>query len=185
MPLGVLATDLCCGQSVTFRDHGDVFLPIRASCAYPGLFLPVHHENRLLVDGAITMEIPALLARQLGATHVISVLLPAQSEAPPPRHVFEVVNRCFQIMHERTEEGWRSASDVVITPDVRTIGWDGFGSGPALLQAGREAAEAALPKIRRWLAERAPGQNEGALLTPKKDPTVYPGINLHEDIIVR
>ena len=82
---------------MTFRDHGDVFLPIRASCAYPGLFLPVRHESRLLVDGAITMEIPALLARQLGATHVISVYLPAQSEALPPRHVFEVVNRCFQI----------------------------------------------------------------------------------------
>ena len=39
IPLGVLATDLCAGHPVTFRDHGDVFLPIRASCAYPGLFL--------------------------------------------------------------------------------------------------------------------------------------------------
>ena len=110
IPLGVLATDLCAGQPVTFRDQGDVFLPIRASCAYPGLFLPVRHESRLLVDGAITMEIPALLARQLGAAHVISVFLPAQSEALAPRHVFEVVNRCFQIMHERTEDGLCSSA---------------------------------------------------------------------------
>src|SRR4051812_34699009 len=29
IPLGVLATDLCAGQPVTFRDEGDVFLPIR------------------------------------------------------------------------------------------------------------------------------------------------------------
>ena len=57
------------GQPVAFRDQGDVFLPIRASWACPGLFLPVRHESRLLVDGGITMEIPALLARQLGATH--------------------------------------------------------------------------------------------------------------------
>ncbi len=170
IPLGVLATDLCAGEPVTFRDQGDVFLPIRASCAYPGLFLPVHYDNRLLVDGAITMEIPALLARQLGATHVISVFLPAQSEAPPPRHVFEVVNRCFQIMHERTEDGWRSVSNLVITPDVRTIGWDGFGSGPALLRAGQEAAEAALPKILRWLPRRAPGRNEDAVLAPGSIP---------------
>ena len=169
IPLGVLATDLCAGQSVTFRDHGDVFLPIRASCAYPGLFLPVRHEARLLVDGAITMEIPALLARQLGATHVISVYLPAQSEAPPPRHVFEVVNRCFQIMHERTEDGWRSASDLVITPDVRAIGWDGFGSGPALLLAGQEATMAALPKIRRWLTLGVP-EDDAAALAPGSIP---------------
>jgi NTE family protein len=170
IPLGVLATDLCAGQSVSFRDQGDVFLPIRASCAYPGLFLPVRHENRLLVDGAITMEIPALLARQLGANYVISVYLPAQSEAPPPRHVFEIVNRCFQIMHERTEDGWRAASDLVITPDVRAIAWDGFGCGQELVKAGEEAALATLPKIQAWLAGHAPGQNGTARLTPGSIP---------------
>ena len=41
IPLGVVATDLCTGEPVSFRDTGDVFLPIRASCAYPGLFQPV------------------------------------------------------------------------------------------------------------------------------------------------
>src|SRR5260370_39126903 len=117
------------------------------------------------------MEIPALLARQLGATHVISVYLAAQSEALPPRHVFEVVNRCFQILHERTEEDWRAASDLVITPDVRAIGWDGFGSGPALLQAGQEAALAAGPEIQRLLAgHNAPGQNGAVVLSAGSNP---------------
>src|SRR4051794_10715232 len=36
-PLGVVATDLSTGESVSFRDSGDVVLPIRASCSYPGL----------------------------------------------------------------------------------------------------------------------------------------------------
>lgn len=159
IPLGVIASDLCAGQAVAFRDQGDVFLPIRASCAYPGLFLPVHHEKRLLVDGAITIEIPALLARQLGATHVISVYLPTESEARPPRHVFEVVNRCFQILNKRTEDGWRNASNLVITPDVGAITWDGFGCGPAMIKAGQEAALAALPKIQGWLANGSPTPN--------------------------
>ena len=79
IPLGVVATDLCSGEAVSFRDTGDVFLPIRASCSYPGLFQPVRAGDRLLVDGAMSVEIPALLARELGATHVISVSLP-----PPP-----------------------------------------------------------------------------------------------------
>ena len=65
IPLGVLATDLVTGQPVCFRDRGDVFLPVRASCAYPGLFQPVIYEHQSLVDGAISMEIPALLARNL------------------------------------------------------------------------------------------------------------------------
>jgi NTE family protein len=152
IPLGVTATDLCAGQPVNFRDRGDVFVPIRASCAYPGLFLPVQHQGRLLVDGAVTTEIPALLARQLGATHVISAYLPAQSETRPPRHVFEVINRCFQIMHQRTEDGWRAASDLVIAPEVQAVEWDGFGCGPELLKAGEEAALKALPEIQSWFA---------------------------------
>ncbi|MBZ5621397.1 MAG: patatin-like phospholipase family protein [Acidobacteriia bacterium] len=149
--LGVLATDLCTGESVCFRDSGDVFLPIRASCSYPGLFQPVRHDGRLLVDGAMSMEIPALLARQLGATHVISVHLPAQGGERPPSNVFQVVNRCFQILQTRTEESWRAASDLVITPDVRAIEWDGFGCGPELLKAGEAAALSAIPKVQGWL----------------------------------
>ena len=165
IPVGVIASDLCAGQPVSFRDHGDVFLPIRASCAYPGLFLPVHYGDRLLVDGAMTMEIPALLARQLGATHVISAYLPAPSEARPPRNVFEVVNRCFQMLHERTEDAWRAASDLVITPDVRAMAWDGFGCGRQMVKAGEEAALGLLPKIQAWLGRDAPGR-QAQLLTP-------------------
>ena len=87
IPLGVVATDLCTGKAVSFRDTGDVFLPIRASCAYPGLFQPVACDDRLLVDGAMSMEIPAVVARELGATHVISVALPAPACRRPPKDV--------------------------------------------------------------------------------------------------
>jgi NTE family protein len=150
IPLGVLATDVVTGEIVKFSGSGDVFVPIRASCAYPGLFHPVRYNGRVLVDGAISMEIPARLARELGATHVISVHLPAQGPGLPPSNMFQVVNRCFQILQSRTEESWRNASDLVITPDVRGVEWDGFASGPQLVQAGEEAALAALPQIQKW-----------------------------------
>ncbi|HXB70329.1 MAG TPA: patatin-like phospholipase family protein [Candidatus Acidoferrales bacterium] len=151
IPLGVVATDLVTGKPICFRDKGDVFLPVRASCAYPGLFQPVVYEGRSLVDGAISMEIPAVLARQLGATHVISVHLPAAAEAPLPRNVFQVVNRCIQILQTQTEESWRKDTDLIITPDVCGVNWDGFESGPDLLKAGELAALTALPRIQAWM----------------------------------
>jgi len=132
-----------------------VFLPIRASCSYPGLFQPVRYNGRLLVDGAMSMEIPAALARHLGATHVISVHLPAQTGDKAPTNVFQVVNRCFQIMQTRTEDTWRRESDLVITPDVSHIEWDGFNCGREMLKAGEAAALAALPAIRNWFPQRA------------------------------
>jgi len=149
-PLGVLATDLCTGEPVSFRDTGDVFLPIRASCSYPGLFQPVHAGGRLLVDGAMSVEIPAVLARELGATHVISVAVPAPPLCRPPADVFQVVRRCFQIMQRHSESGWRNASDLVLTPDLRSIEWNAFDAGRELVHAGEAAAMAALPVIRTW-----------------------------------
>src|SRR3989441_3236286 len=104
VPLGVVATDLCTGEPVSFRDAGDVFLPIRASCSSPGLFQPVRTGGRVLVDGAMSCEIPALLARELGATHVVSVHLPAPLCLRPPRDVFQVIRRCFQIMQIHNED---------------------------------------------------------------------------------
>jgi NTE family protein len=175
IPLGVVATDLCTGEPVSFRDAGDVFLPIRASCSYPGLFQPVRSDGRLLVDGAMSVEIPSLQARDLGATHVVAVHLPAPSCPRPPGDVFQVIRRCFQIMQIRNEDGWRQASDLIITPNLGAIEWDGFQSGPELVKAGEAAALAALPAIQSWFPElprhpseeRAPG-----LSTPF--PTGYP-----------
>lgn len=156
IPLGVIATDLCTGAPVPFHGTGDVVLPIRSSCSYPGLFQPVRCDGRLLVDGAMSMEIPAGLCRKLGATHVISVHLPPPSDAAPPRNVFQVVNRCFQIMQTRTEHSWRADSDLVISPDVSHIEWDGFNSGPEMLAAGEAAALASAPAILNWITANVP-----------------------------
>ncbi|HEV2445904.1 MAG TPA: patatin-like phospholipase family protein [Candidatus Sulfopaludibacter sp.] len=175
IPLGVLATDLCTGETVRFRDVGDVFLPIRASCSYPGLFQPVRHDGRLLVDGAMSMEIPALLARELGATRVISVHLPALNGDTSPTNMFQVVNRCFQIMQTRTEDTWRSQSDLVISPEVRGVTWDAFDSGPALIKAGEAAALAALPKIQSWLGAAASGADGRRLPSAKVLEPPTPG----------
>jgi NTE family protein len=78
IPLGVVATDLETGEAATFRDRGDVCDPVRASCSYPGLFQPVRLGRRLLVDGAMSMGVPAEMCRKMGATRVISVNLPMQ-----------------------------------------------------------------------------------------------------------
>jgi len=162
VPAGVLATDLSTGEPVIFQREGDVVLPIRASCSYPGLFQPVQYGERLLVDGAMSMEVPAHLARALGANYVISVQLPMQGPAMAPRNMFQVVNRCFQIMQRQTEQRWRKESDLTIVPDVHGIPWDGFSNGIQLIDAGEKAAMAALPEIERALARTTSVQKRPA-----------------------
>jgi NTE family protein len=108
------------------------------------------------VDGFISMEIPALPLRQLGATHVVSVFLPTPSACSEPGNLFAVINRCFQVMAVHSAPEWRRHSDLVIEPDVADLNWDSFASAQKLIELGEKAAEAAIPEIQSWLggAER-------------------------------
>ncbi len=101
IPLGVVATDLGTGQPIRFSGAGKVFDAIRASCSYPVSFRPVRRGGKLLVDGAMSMEIPAELCRQLGATHVISVQLPARDTGAQPSNMLEVIHRSSKLFKTR------------------------------------------------------------------------------------
>ena len=100
----------------------------------------------------MSMGIPAALARQLGATHVISVPLPPAAPGAVPSNALQVVNRCFQILQSRFEDSWRGETDLVIAPDVRGVDWHAFGRGLQLVQAGEAAALASLPRILQWFS---------------------------------
>ena len=162
IPLGVIATDLRAGKPVAFRGHGNVTPAIRASCSYPGLFRPFEIDGRTYVDGSVTLEVPAQLARTMGATHVIAVCIPNQDEAFEPQNMFQVVSRSFQILMSQNEEVWRKYSDVVLMPDVGAIPWDGFDNGMRMMEAGEHAAEQALPQIREWIRRGRPTKATGA-----------------------
>jgi len=151
IPLGVIATDLRAGKPVAFRGPGEVAPAIRASCSYPGLFRPFELDGRLYVDGAITVEVPAQLARTMGATRVIASAMPNENETWEPHNMFQVVSRSFQILMSENEESWRKHSDLVLTPDVAAIPWDGFANSQRMIEAGELAAEEVLPRIRAWM----------------------------------
>jgi NTE family protein len=72
VPFAAVATDLATGQEVWLRD-GNVSDAVRASCTVPGLFRPVLHEGRYLVDGSVVNPIPVSLCRAMGAQIVIAV----------------------------------------------------------------------------------------------------------------
>src|SRR5256886_11377529 len=49
IPLAIAATDIVTGDAVVFT-KGDLVDPVRASCAYPGMFQPVQICEQLLLD---------------------------------------------------------------------------------------------------------------------------------------
>jgi NTE family protein len=155
IPLAVAATDIITGEAAVFTS-GDLIDPVRASCAYPGMFQPVQIGDRLLVDGLLAHAVPAMPLREMGAERVISVHLAAHWVKPRgPRHVFDVIGQCFSIAQDRMCGPWRAASDLVLEPEIGEFGYDDFVRAPELIKAGEMAARAALPQIRTWLPSLA------------------------------
>jgi len=151
IPLAIAATDIITGQPEIFT-KGELVDPVRASCAYPGMFQPVKIDGRLFVDGLLAHAVPAMPLRDMGAERVISVYLAAHwVKKGGPRHVFDVIGQCFSIAQEHMCGPWKAASDVLVQPDIGEFGYDDFVRAPDLIRAGEVAARAALPEIRAWL----------------------------------
>lgn len=70
IPLAIAATDIITGDPAVFT-KGDLIDPVRASCAYPGMFQPVRIGNQLLVDGLLAHSVPSMPLRDMGAERVI------------------------------------------------------------------------------------------------------------------
>lgn len=156
IPLAVIATDFVTGEAVVFQ-AGELIGPVRASCAYPGMFLPITLNGRLMVDGMLAYSVPTTPLREMGAERVLAVYLKAHWVNPgPPRSVFDVIGQCFSIAQTKMSSLWQADADVVMEPEVQGFAYDAFDHAPALVRAGEEAARRALPRIRQWLEQPAP-----------------------------
>lgn len=171
IPLAVTATDFASGEGVIFRS-GPLNDAVRASCAYPGVFLPVKVNGRLLIDGMLAHSLPTKPAREMGADKVLAVSLRSQwKNNEGPRHIFDVIGQCFSIAQDMNCATARQCADLVIEPDVTGYRYDDFEHSAALVEIGEAAARSALPGIRAWLAtDRAKLAFPSAVIRPALEP---------------
>lgn len=148
-PLAIATTDINLGITVYYCG-GPIAPALRASCAYPGLFVPVKYDGRTLVDGFLTALVPVEGAYLLGAEVVIAVHLEAGA-IEEPRTFTDVLSRSFTIIQKHADNEWRQHADVIIEPDVTPFVWDDFSKTREMIRAGEEAALKALPAIRTAL----------------------------------
>jgi NTE family protein len=149
IPITIAATDLITGEPVYFNE-GPLGPPLRASCAYPGLFQPVQYQGHTLVDGFVGATVPVEAVAKMGADVIIAVFLDAEAMVKPTNFT-DVIGRSFTIIQRHADLAWRTRADVVIEPRVREFAWDDFAKTPELVAAGEEAAMAAMPRVRTAL----------------------------------
>src|SRR6202140_1325558 len=153
IPMAVVATNLNSGEAVVFTE-GNMVDPIRASCAFPGIFEPVEIGTRWLVDGGLIAPVPTQAARNMGAKYVVgvSVGMP-EGDRGKPINIFQVVSRAVCAAQKHQLEMWERHADLIIRPDVHSLAWDDFHRADEAIEAGKTAAKIAVPRILKLLAE--------------------------------
>ncbi|MCK4353280.1 patatin-like phospholipase family protein [candidate division WOR-3 bacterium] len=71
IPFTVVATDIETGEEILINE-GSVKQSVRASMSLPVVFIPVHYNGRILVDGGLVNPLPVNIAKEMGADIIIA-----------------------------------------------------------------------------------------------------------------
>lgn len=146
----VVSANLLNGEEVVFTE-GVLDMAVRASISIPGLFTPVKCENAVLVDGGVVAGVPVSVARRMGTDRVIAINVAHDYKSSVPGNMVEVLMQSADIMMDHMDCHQIQQADLVITPDVGNVGILEFQRGTECIKRGVEAAQAAMPAIRRLL----------------------------------
>ncbi len=164
IPFAAVATDLNWGTKVVI-DRGSVARAVRASSAIPGVFQPVQHMGKLLVDGGVVDNIPVSVARAKGADIVIASDISEDIANTRITNLMDVTMQATNIMFALNVEHSKRDADVLITPAVGSVAMLDFTQKKHCMQAGIEAAHRAAPAIRQAIAGWVAAHQRGAVST--------------------
>ena len=155
IPFAAVACDLETGEEFVFRDEGDLATAIRASCAIPGVFAPVEHDGKLLVDGGVVSLVPTEAVRNLGAEIVIAVdvLASGASYWGTPSTMLGVFIQSSMIMLRTAGKGQHYRADAVIIPEISHLRPDEIGKLDEFVEAGEKAAREKIAEIKKLIAD--------------------------------
>jgi NTE family protein len=152
LSFAAVATDLNWGHKVVL-DSGSVARAIRASAAIPGVFEPVTHQGKILVDGGVVDNIPISVAKAKGADIVIAVDISGNIGNTNITNVMGVTLQATNIMFALNVEQSKKDADVLIVPaGIGDVGMLDFTQKKRCMQAGIEATKRAMPSIHKVIA---------------------------------
>ena len=169
IPLGVVATRVDTALPLLIRS-GPLLPALLASCAIPGIYPPVAHEDGLLYDGGLVANVPMHQALAMGARSLIVLDCAFPSRIPsPPRTMPEVLmyTAMISMRNQAVLEAPAAAAQV---PVVYLPGPMPVRVNPLDFQRTEELAEQAYEAAKTYLADlvvAGPGLYGGPGPTPR------------------
>jgi NTE family protein len=148
-PFRCVASDLNSGKGVVFSS-GSLFDALRATMSLPALFAPVRLNGMLLVDGALTDNLPVDVVKAMGADYTIAVALDLPSDAADFESLLGVAGRSISYMIAEKERTQMAAADVVVMPLLKGMTAADYSKWEDFRRIGYEAAQQKAAMLMRF-----------------------------------
>ena len=147
IPFRCIATDLETGEPVVLKNG---YLPdaLRASVSIPSIFVPITIDDKVLIDGGISRNLPIIDAKEMGADIIIAI---DTGSSLNNRHDLNSFLKIMQqtINFRGIEKGIadRQSADILITPNLKGFQITDFNKSKELIEAGRIAANEKIEEL--------------------------------------
>ncbi|HIE05475.1 MAG TPA: patatin-like phospholipase family protein [bacterium (Candidatus Stahlbacteria)] len=139
IPFATVALDLTTGEDFVF-DHGPLMIGTWASAAIPGIFPPVVYDERILIDGGVTTDLPVRVCQRYGVDLVFGIYLGSHIMRKERfKTGFQILKRSAEILNFRINEPNLVSADVLIHPHLDHIHWADFSKIDECIEEGRNA----------------------------------------------
>lgn len=158
IPFVAVATDLKTGEPI-YINNGAVSEAIRASISLPLVFKPVKQKNRWLSDGGLSVPVPVMALKNMGAELIIAVNLLTHYSSGKFEGLgfYRIANDSINILNHHLANHDVEGANLVVRPKVSDIGWKSFltrdGTEKVII-AGEKAMSEKLAELAPKLSKR-------------------------------
>lgn len=151
IPLTVVCTDLKTGKEVDF-DYGNVAKVVSASCAVPGVFLPVVYEDMHLVDGGLRNNVPVDVVKNMGANVVFAIdVNHLRGTGTQSLSTISVLSSTIGIMMQAKVDNVLKNADLIFEPSLEQFSPLKFEGVEEMIKIGYDTVMANKDKIQKML----------------------------------
>ncbi|MEG0073194.1 MAG: patatin-like phospholipase family protein [Clostridia bacterium] len=136
MPIVIPAVDITTGEIIyftnrinrnfddmpTIKTSADIASIVRASCSFPGIFVPKVIDDKVLVDGGVRDNSPNEILKKMGADKIISVEFEDNKYMMKPiNNIIDITLQSFDILSHQASVSCDEIADVKIVPQLNQV----------------------------------------------------------------
>jgi len=136
-------------QNIVWENNAYLAQVMRASSSLPAIFYPKKLNNRLLIDGGISDNLPINLLYMTGEKNILAIDLSQEYEKPQNNGIFELVMHSFEVMQLNSKKSLIGKEKFLIPIKFpKGIELLDFKNMPKLIDIGYKAANDVMPQLK-------------------------------------